>query len=98
MVNDEFELNTGIIVGALPSCQIPNDLDYHSLCDEIWIPCYAPNKEGSYLDVVSASGIIDRLVGELGLIPTEAYLRLRGLIKMGNAAAAASMFNSNRAS
>jgi len=52
-----FEIDTGNIVGALPSCESPNDLDYHSLRDEIWIRCYGPNKEGSYLDVVSASGI-----------------------------------------
>lgn len=52
-----FEIDTGNIVGALPACESPNDLDYHSLRDEVWIRCRDQNKDGSYLDVVSASGL-----------------------------------------
>eukprot|EP00593_Proboscia_inermis_P006221 CAMPEP_0171313220 /NCGR_PEP_ID=MMETSP0816-20121228/39657_1 /TAXON_ID=420281 /ORGANISM="Proboscia inermis, Strain CCAP1064/1" /LENGTH=240 /DNA_ID=CAMNT_0011800293 /DNA_START=222 /DNA_END=944 /DNA_ORIENTATION=- len=52
-----FEIVTGNIVGALPTCESPNDLDYPSLQDKVWIHCRDQNKDGSYLDVVSASGL-----------------------------------------
>lgn len=52
-----FEIDTGKIVEAVPTCESPNDLDYHSLQDEVWIRCRDQNKDGSYLDVVSASGL-----------------------------------------
>jgi len=52
-----FDIDSGNMVGALPSCESPNDLDYHSLRDEVWIKCYAPGGISSYIDVVSASAI-----------------------------------------
>ena len=66
-----FELNTGSIIGALPFCKSQKDLDYHSLRDEIWICCYAPNKEESYLDVVSASGISHEVLTSITFIDDE---------------------------
>ena len=59
----------------------------HSLLRELYVMRLVP---------ILVLDKIDRLVGELGLAPTEAYLRLRNLIETVNAAAA-NMLNSNRA-
>jgi len=50
-----FKIDTGNIPGAVPTCESPNDLDYYSLRDAVWIRCRDQNKDGSYLNVVSAS-------------------------------------------
>mmetsp|Transcript_46884 Transcript_46884/g.54796 ORF Transcript_46884/g.54796 Transcript_46884/m.54796 type:complete len:226 (-) Transcript_46884:207-884(-) len=70
-----FEIDTGNIVGALPTCESPNDLDYHSLRDEEWIRCRDQNKDGSYLNVVSASRLSSDIATNITFTDDDVFSR-----------------------
>ena len=53
----------------------PNNLDYHTLCDEVWILCYdlyVKSTKPAHFDVISASN-------PTGDIPTNILLKERAL-------------------
>lgn len=66
-----FDIDSGNMVGSLPSCESPNDLDYHSLRDEVWIKCYDVGGISSFIDVVSASGISADIETNITLVDSD---------------------------
>ena len=55
---DVFDIDTGYIIGAFETCNGPQDVEYHSLRDEVWVRCADAQEdvgETTNLDVFSAS-------------------------------------------
>ena len=63
------------MVGSLPSYVNPNYLYYHANSDEVWIKCYAPDSDGSYIDVVSNYGFTVDIETDITLVANRTYFR-----------------------
>jgi hypothetical protein len=55
---DVFDIDTGSVVGSFSTCSSPQNIEYHSLRDEVWVRCSDLAEgvgETTNLDVFSAS-------------------------------------------